>query len=164
MQVGAPDFRPLTAGDGQLLKTATLGNLNWQVERFTQFDVETRPEFAHYARLHPARGDYGVVAEDEGANLAVAWAIFLPTTAPGYGFVDPETPELCLWVHESARRLGLGRRLLRAMQDQARQRGLSAISLSVEDRNPARRLYEQEGFSDVPGRRADGVLLWSVER
>jgi len=44
----------------------------------------------------------------------------------------------------------LGKKLMRAMIDEAARRGLG-LCLSVRSENPARRLYERLGFRDVPG-------------
>lgn len=56
-------------------------------------------------------------------------------------------------VHDIAvlpdhRRQGIGARLLRAAERWAREEGLARMSLEVLDDNPARRLYEREGFED----------------
>jgi ribosomal protein S18 acetylase RimI-like enzyme len=88
--------------------------------------------------------------------------VALPSADPGFGFVAADIPELSRWVASSNRGQGLGRRLLRAVQQEARLRRLRHISLSVEEINHARRLYEQEGFVGVPDRRAEGVMLWTA--
>lgn len=154
-------IRPLGPADEDLLRVATLGNVNWSGERFTMRDVADRPELAHYAELHPDRGDLGFVAERDGAPVGAAWALFLPADDAGFGFVDARTPELSLWVREDARGGGIGRQLLRRLLDEALRRGTGTVSLSVEDGNPARHLYETEGFRGVPGRERDGVMLWT---
>ncbi len=153
-------LRSLTAEDGDLLERATLENVNWEREQVTLDQVRAAPELAHYTQFVPGRGDFGVVAERDGEPVGVAWAIFLPADDPGYGFIDDAVPELALWVRADVRGRGVGRRLLRALKDTAAERGLAALSLSVEDGNHARHLYESEGFADVPGREADGVMLW----
>ncbi|MFE9437866.1 GNAT family N-acetyltransferase [Streptomyces sp. NPDC006602] len=52
-----------------------------------------------------------------------------------------------LAVAEEARGAGVGRALLRAAQDEARQQGARRITLRVLGHNtPARKLYEAEGF------------------
>lgn len=91
----------------------------------------------------------------------VVWLQFSPDTDPGYGFVNEETPELSIWVRDIERGRGLGRRLLRAAILETQRRNLSAVSLSVEAGNPAKELYASEGFTNVPGREADGIMLWS---
>lgn len=153
--------RPLTVDDAALLERATLDNVNWREERFTLEDVRLRPELAHYTRLVPARGDFGVVLELDGRPAGLAWAVLLPRDDPGYGYVDEHTPELSLWVRSEHRGDGLGRRLLRSLLEEAARRRLAAVTLSVEERNTvARHLYEQEGFTPVAGREANGVMVW----
>jgi len=158
-----PSTRPLTPADGELLRIATLGNVNWAEERFTMRDVIERRELAHYTALDVDRGDFGFAAERVGRTIGVAWAVFLPADDAGYGFVDVETPELSLWTHAEERGRGVGRHLLQLLKSEARRRGIGAMSLSVEEGNDARRLYEAEGFRDVPGRESDGVMLWTAE-
>jgi len=47
------------------------------------------------------------------------------------------------------RGVGTGTVLMRAIVEQARHLGFTALSLSVEDHNPALRLYERAGFRKV---------------
>lgn len=152
--------RPLATTDDPLLAAATLDNVNWSEDRFTMNDVRERSDFRHYTRLVPERGDFGLVAEDAGGCLAVAWAMFLPTDDPGYGFLDESTPEISLWVRADSRGQGVGRLLLRRLQQEAAMRGLHTLSLSVEAGNYAQRLYASEGFTHVTGREQDGVMVW----
>lgn len=156
-----PTIRPLTEGDEPVLARATLGNLNWQEQRFTEQDVRNRPEFRHYTELRLERGDFGFVAEQAGEGVGVAWAQFLPAADPGYGYLDESIPEISLWVREDVRGQGLGKRLLRHLQEAADDRGIARLSLSVEAGNYARRLYAAEGFEEVAGREQDGVMVWS---
>lgn len=156
-------LRPLVPAEDGLLAEATLGNLNWSGQRFTMQDVLERPEFRHYTRLVPDRGDFGFVAEREGEPIGVGWAQVLPAGDPGYGFVDETTPEVSLWVKQPFRGRGLGRILLRRLQQEAGRRGTARLSLSVEGGNDARRLYASEGFIDLAGREQDGVMLWDAD-
>jgi len=56
-----------------------------------------------------------------------------------------------LWVVPEARQAGLGRALLRAAEARARASGALALHLLVRPENAAaRRLYEREGFEQVP--------------
>ena len=144
--------RPLTAGDRELLRTATLANVNWSGEqRFTHRDVDERPDLRHYTGFRPDRGDLGLVVERDGRTAGVVWVLFLDAHDPGYGFVADGVPELSIWVAPGSRGRGLGGGLLRAALDEARRRGVERMSLSVEAGNPAVHLYRRCGFRPVPG-------------
>jgi ribosomal protein S18 acetylase RimI-like enzyme len=123
-------------------------------------DVETRPEFFHYTVVVPERGDFGYVAEHSTEVIGLVWAQNLPPEDPGYGFLAGDTPEVSLWVRADWRGRGLGRALLRRVQHGARAREVPRLSLSVEADNYAKKLYLAEGFREVPGREADGVMAW----
>jgi ribosomal protein S18 acetylase RimI-like enzyme len=63
--------------------------------------------------------------------------------------VATDVPELSIGVAAEARGRGVGSALLDALLTLARERGYRAVSLSVDRRNPARRLYERKGFRDA---------------
>ena len=69
----------------------------------------------------------------------------LKTLAPGLGEVKR------MYVAPEARGRGLGRRLLAALEDAARDLGLRALRLDTNERMPeARRLYETSGYRAIP--------------
>ena len=142
-------IRPLSSADRQLLREATLANMNWNEQRFTFDDVDDTHEISHYFSSFPSGRDFGVAYESEGDVKAVAWLVFLPAEDPGYGFVDADTPELSITTFAAARGHGIGSALLSELIVEARSRGLASISLSVEDGNNARRIYERAGFTVV---------------
>lgn len=75
------------------------------------------------------------------------------------GFVDEDTPEMSLWVDDTVRGQGLGSTLLQALISESMLRGIGQLSLSVEAGNYAKTLYTSEGFEDVPGGEADGIMF-----
>ena len=103
-------------------------------------------------------GDSAFVAIDEFQPVGAAWYRLFEQDEPGYGFVDPQTPELTIAIVPSRRGKGLGRDLLTKLLEQAREDGYSEVSLSVEPDNPAIRLYEQHGFERV-GERAGAWVM-----
>ena len=144
--------RPLTEDDRELLRTATLTNVNWTGEqRFTSRDVDETPELRHYCDLRPERGDFGLVAERDGRTVGVVWALVLAGADRGYGHVADDVPELSLSVWSGYRRQGIGGELLRETLTEARRRGIGRVSLSVEAGNPSVHLYRSAGFAPVPG-------------
>lgn len=96
------------------------------------------------------RGDFGLVAEGENGSLTGAvWARLFPAEAKGYGFISEEIPELAIAVAPEFRGRGAGTRLLEELIKTARRLKFPALSLSVDRRNPAFRLYERLGFTDA---------------
>jgi ribosomal protein S18 acetylase RimI-like enzyme len=114
-----------------------------------------RPDLAVYLAGWGRFGDVGLIARVGGEPAGAVWVRRFREDVHGYGYVDEPTPELTIGVGRDRRGLGLGRCLLTAMLVGLRLRGVENVSLSVEDDNPARRLYERLQF--VPWATADGA-------
>ncbi len=117
---------------------------------------EAGPVGAAWYRLFPS--DAGLVAWEAGP-VGAAWYRLFPASAPGFGFVDEETPELTIAVVPSRRGSGLGGDLLTALLDRARQQGHKAISLSAE--RGMTKLYERYGFRPVEEK--DGTVTMKAD-
>ena len=154
--------RAVTAADRALLARATLDNVNWRGPRVTMSEVESAPELRHYYDGWSDAEDFGLVAEDgDGVAIGAVWLRYFTADDPGYGFVAETVPELSIWVGAEHRGRGVGGMLLHRVVDVARSRGVGAISLSVEDGNPATRLYERQRFRAAPDG-PDGCLLLAL--
>jgi len=80
--------------------------------------------------------------------VGAAWFRLFRRDAPGYGFIDEETPELAIAVVPSRRGRGIGEALIEALCERARADGYGALSLSVGRDNPALvTFYEEHGFA-----------------
>jgi len=101
---------------------------------------------ARYVNNWGRPGDAGLVAWEAGP-IGAAWYRLFPAEAPGFGFVDEQTPELTIAVVPSRRGGGLGGQLMTALLERARQEGHTGISLSAaKDQAP---YYERFGFETV---------------
>jgi ribosomal protein S18 acetylase RimI-like enzyme len=94
-------------------------------------------------------GDTGVVAEHGGTLVGAAWYRWLPASDRGYGYVGDDVPELSLAVADGYRGRGVATGLLKRLVREAKDSGVTALSLSVEPDNPALRLYQRHGFNQV---------------
>ena len=172
-------IRRATDEDGSFLADMLVEAVNWSPEwkpRSRQ-RVLADSKTARYIAGWPRDTDLGVIAEAAGPGPATpadpppadpppaepagaAWLRFLPTAEPGYGFVAEDVPELTIGVAASWRNRGLGRALLRSIAAEARARGISQISLAVERKNHAQRLYLSEGYRivDSSDKDADTML------
>ena len=107
-----------------------------------------------YVQNWGRRGDAGVVAF-EGPNVyGAAWYRLFPAAAPGFAFVDQETPELTIAVVPSHRGHGTGGELIEALLERARTEGFPRVSLSAEPGQTG--FYEKHGFQEL--RREDGTV------
>ncbi|MEV4900093.1 GNAT family N-acetyltransferase [Citricoccus sp. NPDC055426] len=160
-------IRDLRPRETELLRLATLTNMNWSGEqRFSFRDLDMDPALRHYYAFDADRGDLGFVAmamatSEATVVLGVVWLLFLDSTDPGYGFVADGVPELSVCVWPGYRGLGIGRALIDHALVEAGSKGIRRVSLSVEDGNPAVNLYLQRGFAPVPGASA-GTLSVSL--
>lgn len=135
---------------------------NWSAEwkQKSRRRVLSAPATAHYIAGWPRDTDLGVIAEADEEPVGAAWLCFLPAADPGYGFVAPDVPELTIGVARDWRGRGVGRALLRALASQARAAGIWQISLSVERKNVAQKLYLSEGYRivDSSGAQSDTMV------
>ena len=99
---------------------------------------------------------FALLVDPEGAALddkdREAAGFLLSRAAPG------EEELLLIAVNPEHRRRGLGRVLLQALRDAARDRGAERIFLEMRSNNPAEKLYRDFGFEPI-GRRRDYYRL-----
>src|SRR5260370_30740247 len=114
--------------------------------------------------------DFGFIAELEGAAIGAAWARqFSPGEQPAF-YVDEHTPEITLGVKRHSRGRGVGQMPLDSLTVEAARRGVG-LCLNVRHDNPARHLYERNGFRLVSGsgvpNRVGGTsfgMIWAAPR
>lgn len=152
-----------------LLTEATLLNVNRAgTKRLGDCDFAADPSFAHYTRLRPERGDFSLVAEVSGRVVGGVWLLFLDAADPGYGVISGGVPELSVCVWPGYRGVVIGGLLLDGRSSLPERRGVRRIGLSVENGNPAKRLYRDRGFIEasgaVPGTIAVGLRPCSRAR
>lgn len=83
-----------------------------------------------------------MVASIDGAWVACA---SLKTLTPGVGYLKR------MWVDGSLRGMGIGRRLLAAMESEARQLGMTTLRLETNRALvEAIRMYRHLGYDEVP--------------
>jgi len=140
-------YRAARAEDFAFIATMLGEAAVWRPDKPTPTgdEVLADPQYAMYLEGWPRPGDYGVIAEDD-EPVGAAWYRTYTEASHGYGFISADVPELSIAVVASRRHEGIGRRLLVELIDASIAQGYAALSLSVADGNPARRLYESVGF------------------
>src|SRR4029079_4749641 len=117
---------------------------NWHV---TQLDTEV--PLSAYVDGWGRKGEPALIAIEEGHRLGAGWFRLFRETAPGYGFVDEETPELTIAVVPGRRGEGIGHELLAGLLERAEAQGFPALSASVQKNHPEVSIFEQAGFVSV---------------
>ena len=153
-------IRPLTIEDEPFLWTALYHALHVPPGAAPlPADVVREPELARYVDGWMQRpDDLGFVVESDGSPVGAAWLRRWNADDRGFGFVDEATPELSMSMLPTHRGRGFGTALLRYLLSEAEQR-FQAVSLSVADSNPARRLYERFGFTAIGDPSGDSITL-----
>jgi GNAT superfamily N-acetyltransferase len=133
-----------SAADTQFMRAMLAHAYHWHVA-----GLETEIPLSRYVDGWGRDGDLAVVAAEGPNPVGAAWCRRFTAAAPGYGFVDEETPELTIAVVPSKRKHGVGQELLDALLDRARAQGVAALSLSVQQGSAAVSFYERNGFAPV---------------
>ncbi len=130
--------------------------------RWTDLELEDLP-VGRYVDRWGRTGDTALVMIERFRPVGAAWYRLFQASAPGYGFVDEQTPELTIAVVPSCRGRGYGNELLTALLERARADGYEQISLSVEAGSPAVHLYTRHGFETVAQRGGACVMVADLE-
>jgi GNAT superfamily N-acetyltransferase len=156
-------FRLSARADPAFLAEMLYEAVNWYddgaEERPTLEEILARPENARYVEGWGRPGDVVVYALDRRDEpVAAAWYRRFPASAPGYGFVAEDVPELAIAVYPEFRGQKVGSLLLGALTARAERDRERGLSLSVQAANPARRLYVRYGF-EVHAHDADTLTM-----
>jgi ribosomal protein S18 acetylase RimI-like enzyme len=157
--------RPAGSEDFTFLATMLGESAVWRPDKPTPTadEVLADPRYARYLAGWPRQGDYGLVAEQDGP-VGAAWYRTFTEVSHGFGFVAEDVPELAIAVIASRRHEGIGRRLLVDLIEASVAQGYAALSLSVNDGNPARGLYESVGFVSVEQRGSSRTMVRHAAR
>ncbi len=90
--------------------------------------------------------DLAVLARSVNERVGLIWGRTYSSKRPSYGFISEDIPEISMAVLPMFRNQGIGTELLEEIFSLYTEKGIKAISLSVDKRNPVRRLYERLGF------------------
>lgn len=109
------------------------------------FGTEAWSAAGYRAELADTRNRHYVAVEDSEGNL-LGWA--------GMLVAADQAEVLTVGVIPAAQRRGLARRMLAALYEEARRRGVGELFLEVRVDNPAAiTLYVSEGFAEIGRRR-----------
>ena len=118
-------------------------------------EVIFQPEVYVYIKDFGVWDDCGVVAELDGKVIGIAWTRIIP----GFGHIDPQTPELAISVLPQHRGLGVGALLMTKLFELLRGRGYRQTSLAVQRENAAARFYTRLGYETIRENDEEFIML-----
>ncbi len=158
-------IRAVEADDIPILQEMLYEAATWRGGDAVPDVVLANPHIDRYLSAWGRPGDTALIAMDEdGLSIGAAWYRYFAEGEPGYGFVDETTPELSVAVVPAFRGRGVGTALMSALLEVAERDGVTALSLSVEQDNPAVKLYERVGFRTVSSDQDTFTMLVDVAR
>ena len=94
------------------------------------------------------RGDIGFTAKEKELNriIGMAWVRLYNKVNLPLGIIDPTIPTLTMAVDDNFRSKGIGTALIEKLIEAVKEQGFKGISLSVDHRNFAVKLYKKIGF------------------
>lgn len=109
------------------------------------------PLISKYVEGWGREGDFGFIAiNNDGKPMGSITARSFKESNKGFGYIDADVPELGMALLEDFRGKGIGTALLEHLFNEAKQRGIKRLSLSVDPGNVAAvKLYQRFGFEDV---------------
>ncbi len=114
--------------------------------KFSKAILEEPAIKKYVANWHQQKEDIAIVAVVENNLIGAIWGRKFRATNKGYGYVDDNTPEISMAVKAAFRNKGIGTALLAHIASVYRRMGIQQISLSVDQLNPAKALYERNGY------------------
>jgi len=109
------------------------------------YEIIFEPKINLYFTGFGGKNDCGVVAENDGKIVGIAWTRIEDT----FGHIDDNTPELAISLLPEYRGQGIGTKLLEFLFTTLRKSGYKRTSLSAHKDNPAMRLYSRLGYQII---------------
>lgn len=119
------------------------------------------PHLAKYIENWGRRSDRCLVAVSGDQVVGAVWSRLVGFPAPGYGYVDEETPEVSISVVPSWRGQGVGTALMTSMLSYL-SKDFHQVSLSCQKSNAALDLYLRLGFTIHHEDEKEAVMLMKL--
>lgn len=157
-------FRVGDRSDRDLVGRCVYLALAWNPDRDipNQATVLSHPEVTRYHAEWGRPGDVVVIAQGGEGPVGYAFARLFTHTDHGHGFVDETTPEMGVAIEPEYRGGGIGTGLLEHLHHELRLAGFTAVSLSVELDNRAKRLYERLGYVETAQRDGASIMVLAL--
>jgi ribosomal protein S18 acetylase RimI-like enzyme len=100
-------------------------------------------------------GDYCLVAEIEGKIIGAVWVRIMND----YGHIDNGMPSFAISLYKEYRNNGVGTALMKQMLDLLKKENYKRISLAVQKKNYAAKMYQKLGFEVVHENEEEYIMV-----
>lgn len=118
-----------------------------------------QPELQVYIQDFGKADDWCLVVEIEEKIVGAVWVRIMND----YGHIDDDTPSLAISVRREYRGLGIGTVLLKELLADLTANGYEKVSLSVQKKNYAVKMYEKAGFRVLKETDEEYIMVWSAK-
>ena len=105
-----------------------------------------------------SKHDVALVAEVNGKIAGAIWARIMDD----YGHIDNHTPSLAIALFQEYRGKGIGSMLLNTMLKVLHHKGYQYVSLAVQKKNAAVRMYHRTGFVIVDENEEEYIMRYTL--
>ena len=105
-------------------------------------------------------GDHCLAAEVNGNIVGTVWSRIMAD----YDHIDKDTPSLAISLLPEYRGQGIGTKLLNDLLSLLCEKGFRQVSLSVQKKNPAVRLYKRAGFQILEEKGTEYLMFLEYPR
>jgi len=112
-------------------------------------EIIYHPDLYKYVDQWDNKKDLGyiLVHQETNSQIGAVWLRPFEESNQGYGYIDKDIPELSIAIYPTHRGKGFGTQLMQHLIENLPP-VITTVSLSVDIRNPAKRLYERLGFKN----------------
>ncbi len=122
-------------------------------------EIIKKKEISVYIDNFGNENDCCLVADFSGKIIGAVWTRILSGEVKGYGNIDDTTPEFAISLFKEYRNKGIGTALMKEMIKHLKQKGYKQVSLSVDKRNYAGKMYKNLGFEVIKEKDNDYLML-----
>lgn len=138
-------FRPAEEVDREFIHEMHRQAETWGDESRELGDSFEEDDHHYVGKWTPDQG--GVIVEEAGRRIGAAWLRNFTADNPGTGYVADEYPEVAIAVAPGNTGKALGKKLMLAVLEQAKEHRKPGVSLCVAEGNErAMKLYEKLGY------------------
>ncbi len=119
-------------------------------------NIINEPELQVYIKDFVQKEDYCLCAEVNGTIIGAVWV----RNINGFGNIDDTTPEFAISLYREYRGHGIGTAMMKEMLNYLRQQNYRKVSLAVQKKNYALKMYLNLGFQIIDENEEEYIMIF----